>query len=130
MKAVVGEEALSPEDKLALEFLDKFERSFVGQGNISTQATCCCQPQRSDDNRLTSSFLSIFKAPTNHELSSTRWISLGVCCVFSPRNNSTVSALRSFPNSTHVNRRGNLRRVLRRPARRKTSSSTMHEGMS
>lgn len=32
MKAVVGEEALSPEDKLALEFLDKFERGFVGQG--------------------------------------------------------------------------------------------------
>ena len=33
MKAVVGEEALSAEDKLALEFLDKFERQFVGQGN-------------------------------------------------------------------------------------------------
>jgi len=32
MKAVVGEEALSPEDTLALEFLDKFERQFVGQG--------------------------------------------------------------------------------------------------
>lgn len=32
MKAVVGEEALSSEDKLALEFLDKFERQFVGQG--------------------------------------------------------------------------------------------------
>lgn len=32
MKAVVGEEALSPEDKLALEFLDKFEQQFVGQG--------------------------------------------------------------------------------------------------
>ncbi|KAH9997908.1 vacuolar ATP synthase [Russula vinacea] len=31
MKAVVGEEALSAEDKLALEFLDKFERQFVGQ---------------------------------------------------------------------------------------------------
>jgi V-type H+-transporting ATPase subunit B len=31
MKAVVGEEALSPEDKLALEFLDKFERSFISQ---------------------------------------------------------------------------------------------------
>ncbi|KAJ7759035.1 vacuolar ATP synthase [Mycena olivaceomarginata] len=30
--AVVGEEALSSEDKLALEFLDKFERQFVGQG--------------------------------------------------------------------------------------------------
>ena len=31
MKAVVGEEALSSEDKLALEFLDKFERQFVSQ---------------------------------------------------------------------------------------------------
>ena len=35
MKAVVGEEAPSPEDKLALEFLDKFERQFVGQGTSS-----------------------------------------------------------------------------------------------
>ena len=35
MKAVVGEEALSSEDKLALEFLDKFEHQFVGQGNFS-----------------------------------------------------------------------------------------------
>jgi V-type H+-transporting ATPase subunit B len=32
MKAVVGEEALTPEDKLALEFLEKFERSFIAQG--------------------------------------------------------------------------------------------------
>ena len=32
MKAVVGEEALSPEDKLALEFLERFEREFIGQG--------------------------------------------------------------------------------------------------
>src|SRR5256714_2561979 len=31
MKAVVGDEALSAEDKLALEFLDKFERSFITQ---------------------------------------------------------------------------------------------------
>jgi len=35
MKAVVGEEALSSEDKLALEFLDKFEHQFVGQGSSS-----------------------------------------------------------------------------------------------
>jgi vacuolar-type H+-ATPase subunit B/Vma2 len=35
MKAVVGEEALSAEDKLALEFLDKFERNFVGQGKLA-----------------------------------------------------------------------------------------------
>lgn len=32
MKAVVGEEALSPEDKLYLEFLEKFEARFVSQG--------------------------------------------------------------------------------------------------
>jgi V-type H+-transporting ATPase subunit B len=38
MKAVVGEEALSPEDKLALEFLDRFERDFVGQGTSSPLA--------------------------------------------------------------------------------------------
>merc|ERR1712093_77174 len=32
MKAVVGEEALSSEEKIALEFLDKFEKTFVQQG--------------------------------------------------------------------------------------------------
>lgn len=32
MKAVVGEEALSSEDLLYLEFLDKFEKKFVAQG--------------------------------------------------------------------------------------------------
>jgi V-type H+-transporting ATPase subunit B len=32
MKAVVGEEALSSEDKLSLEFLEKFEKTFVSQG--------------------------------------------------------------------------------------------------
>lgn len=32
MKAVVGEEALSAEDLLYLEFLDKFEKKFVAQG--------------------------------------------------------------------------------------------------
>jgi len=31
IKAVVGEEALSPEDKLALEFLEKFEKKFISQ---------------------------------------------------------------------------------------------------
>ena len=31
MRAVVGEEALSSEDKLSLEFLDKFERTFIAQ---------------------------------------------------------------------------------------------------
>jgi len=32
MKAVVGEEALTPEDFLYLEFLDKFEHKFIAQG--------------------------------------------------------------------------------------------------
>ena len=32
MKAVVGEEALSSEDKLALEFMEKFEKTFISQG--------------------------------------------------------------------------------------------------
>ncbi len=31
MKAVVGEEALSPDDHLHLEFLDRFERQFLAQ---------------------------------------------------------------------------------------------------
>ena len=33
MKAVVGEEALSSEDMLYLEFLDKYEKKFIDQGN-------------------------------------------------------------------------------------------------
>jgi hypothetical protein len=41
MKAVVGEEALSSEDLLYLEFLDKFERKFVAQvGRGGAPARC------------------------------------------------------------------------------------------
>jgi V-type H+-transporting ATPase subunit B len=36
MKAVVGEEALSPDDLLYLEFLSKFEKNFISQGMISS----------------------------------------------------------------------------------------------
>ena len=39
MKAVVGKEALSSEDKLALEVLDKFEKQFVGQGAYESRTT-------------------------------------------------------------------------------------------
>ena len=38
MKAVVGEEALSSEDKLSLEFLEKFERSFISQGAYESRS--------------------------------------------------------------------------------------------
>jgi len=37
MKAVVGEEALSSEDLLYLEFLDKFEHKFLAQGNYESR---------------------------------------------------------------------------------------------
>ncbi|KAI9296242.1 V-type ATPase [Neoconidiobolus thromboides FSU 785] len=37
MKAVVGEEALNQEDKLSLEFLDKFERTFIAQGSYENR---------------------------------------------------------------------------------------------
>ncbi|UYV79035.1 ATP6V1B2 [Cordylochernes scorpioides] len=37
MKAVVGEEALSPEDLLYLEFLGKFEKTFITQGNYENR---------------------------------------------------------------------------------------------
>lgn len=36
MKAVVGEEALTPDDLLYLEFLTKFEKNFVSQGNLNS----------------------------------------------------------------------------------------------
>ncbi len=35
MKAVVGEEALSADDLLYLEFLGKFEKNFISQGTLS-----------------------------------------------------------------------------------------------
>jgi V-type H+-transporting ATPase subunit B len=38
MKAVVGEEALSSEDKLSLEFLEKFEKSFIAQGAYESRS--------------------------------------------------------------------------------------------
>jgi len=34
MKAVVGEEALTPDDLLYLEFLTKFEKNFITQGKM------------------------------------------------------------------------------------------------
>ena len=35
MKAVVGEEALTPDDLLYLEFLQKFEKNFIAQGELT-----------------------------------------------------------------------------------------------
>lgn len=38
MKAVVGEEALSSEDKLSLEFLEKFEKTFIAQSAYESRS--------------------------------------------------------------------------------------------
>lgn len=38
MKAVVGEDALTPEDRLSLEFLEKFEKSFINQGSYENRS--------------------------------------------------------------------------------------------
>ncbi|KAM0682447.1 Vacuolar ATP synthase subunit B [Mitosporidium daphniae] len=38
MKAVVGEESLNQEDKLSLEFLQKFENSFISQGHYENRS--------------------------------------------------------------------------------------------
>lgn len=85
MKAVVGEEALSAEDKLALEFLDKFERQFVGQGIHSLMTYRNAE-------RTT-------QVLTSRGRSSILWISHGVSSASSLRSSSTVSAprlLKSF----------------------------------
>lgn len=37
MKAVVGEEALSSDDQLYLEFLNKFEKTFINQGHYENR---------------------------------------------------------------------------------------------
>ena len=37
MKAVVGEEALSADDLLYLEFLNKFEKTFITQGILKNK---------------------------------------------------------------------------------------------
>ncbi|ELR21965.1 H(+)-transporting atpase family protein [Acanthamoeba castellanii str. Neff] len=56
MKAVVGEEALTSEDQLYLEFLDKFEHKFLAQGNYESRdvyqsldiawSSCAASPRR------------------------------------------------------------------------------------
>ncbi len=39
MKAVVGEAALTPDDLLYLEFLQKFEKNFISQGGCGLSET-------------------------------------------------------------------------------------------
>ena len=102
MKAVVGEEALSAEDKLALEFLDKFERQFVGQGIHSLMMT-----YRNADHTT--------QVLTSRGQSSILWISHGVSSASSLRSSSTVSAPRLLKSSMGARQPVKLRQ--RRSAR-------------
>lgn len=43
MKAVVGEEALTSDDLLYLEFLQKFEKNFIAQGKKKPNTFSCKQ---------------------------------------------------------------------------------------
>ena len=95
MKAVVGEEALSAEDKLALEFLDKFERQFVGQSKHSLMT------YRNADHAT--------QVLTSREQSLILWISHGVCCASFLRNSSTVSAPRLLKSFMGARQSVNLR---------------------
>jgi hypothetical protein len=101
MKAVVGEEALSAEDKLALEFLDKFERQFVGQSkhSLMTHRDADHAPQ----------------VLTSRGQSLILWISHGVSSASSLRSSSTVSAPRLLKSFMGARQPVNLRQ--RRGAR-------------
>lgn len=50
MKAVVGEEALTADDLLYLEFLQKFEKNFIAQGKSA--AAAAAQPSEANLKRL------------------------------------------------------------------------------
>lgn len=47
MKAVVGEEALTADDLLYLEFLTKFEKNFISQGAVWHRRSLACSLNQS-----------------------------------------------------------------------------------
>ena len=64
MKAVVGEEALTADDLLYLEFLGKFEKNFIAQGNYEN---------RWDRNSVFRFYLNIFFPRTVFESLDIGW---------------------------------------------------------
>lgn len=73
MKAVVGEEALSAEDKLSLEFLDRFEKEFVNQGPYETRSVF-------DSLDLAWDLLRIFPKEQLNRINPKVRPSCGMCC--------------------------------------------------
>jgi hypothetical protein len=127
MKAVVGEEALSSEDKLALEFLDKFERQFISQGASPRSFPALERPPMMPMAPMPFPPHALLQAPTSPGRSSTRSTSPGRSSASSPRSSSTGSAPRSSPSSTAASRRASRRarrRARRRTTRRRATSST------
>jgi len=95
MKAVVGEEALNQEDKLALEFLEKFEKTFVTQGYNESRTIfesldqVCLQ----SNDRSSSSVRML----TYTSLGATFEFSHGKCLIVSPRKSWTSTTAGVHP---------------------------------
>jgi len=77
MKAVVGEEALTPDDLLYLEFLTKFEKNFISQVSLNTIQLY--------NYRKSNLLYFERRVTTRTALSSSPWTLAGSCCVSSPR---------------------------------------------
>lgn len=112
MKAVVGEEALSAEDKLSLEFLERFEKEFVNQGPYETRSIF-------DSLDLAWDLLRIFpKEQLNRINPKVRSFLCASSC-----NSSSLCSIRSFKNSTNASQSSsrNRRRKTEMTPRRATS---------
>lgn len=86
MKAVVGEEALTSEDLLYLEFLQKFEKNFITQGEARRGAgggAGTTWPFSSGQEAFT--LLRGPQVPTRTAPCSNRWTWAGNCCASSPK---------------------------------------------
>lgn len=84
MKAVVGEEALSADDLLYLEFLQKFEKQFITQGTAAWDGMGWDGAEPGAAHPLALPSLLLPQAPTRTGASSSRWTSAGSCCASSP----------------------------------------------
>lgn len=95
MKAVVGEEALTSDDLLYLEFLQKFEKNFIAQGRCGLKNVAVCgTPRRSfwDLAWWQDTFLPrvpvcgcSLQVPMKTALFTRPWTSGGSSCGSSPR---------------------------------------------
>jgi len=75
MKAVVGEEALTPDDLLYLEFLGKFEKNFIAQVHYSSLWSVLIQYNNE----------AVFRVAMKTEPFLSPWILDGSCSVSSRR---------------------------------------------